>query len=159
MDGYGCWAIEKAKGWRIGAFELWFLRRLLRVPWTEEIQPVHPKGNQSWVFIGRTDAAAETPILPWCWERLKAGGEGCNRGWDGWMASWTQWTWMWVNSGSWWWTGKPSMLQSMEPQRFRQDWANELNWTRVVIDAGCFYLHKSKWVLNSGLSIGQFMNC
>ena len=59
MDGYGCWAIEKAKGWRIGAFELWFLRRLLRVPWTEEIQPVHPKGNQSWVFIGRTNTEAE----------------------------------------------------------------------------------------------------
>ena len=89
----------------------------------KEIQPVYPKGNQSWILIGRTDAEAEAPVLwppdaknwligkrPWCWERLKAGEEGNNRGWDGWMASLTQWTWVWVNSGSWWWTGKPGRL-------------------------------------------------
>ena len=64
---------------------------------------------------------------PWCWERLKAGGEGDNRGWDGWMASLTQWTWVWVNSGSWWWTGRPGMLQSMGLQRVGHDWATELN--------------------------------
>ena len=68
---------------------------------------------------------------PWCWERLKAGGEWANRGWDGinrgWMASLTQWTWVWVSSGSWWWTGKPGVLQSMEPQRVRYDWVTELN--------------------------------
>ena len=56
---------------------------------------------------------------PWCWERLKAGGEGDDRGWDGWMASPTRWTWVWVSSGSWWWTGKPGMLQSMGLQRVR----------------------------------------
>ena len=75
-----------------------------------EIQPVHPKGDQSWIFIGRTDADAETPILwppdrkNWlcCWERLRAGGEGDDRGWDGWMASPIQWTWVWVHSRSWW---------------------------------------------------------
>ena len=87
----------------------------------KEMQPVHPKQNQSWIFIGRT----ETPILwpyfdwceeltswkrPWCWERLKAGVEGDNRGWDGWVASPTQWTWVWASSGSWWWTGKPGVL-------------------------------------------------
>ena len=66
---------------------------------------------------------------PWCWERLKAGGGEDNRGWDGWMASPTQWTWVWVNSGSWWWTGKPGMLQSMGSQRVRNDWATEWNWT------------------------------
>ena len=65
----------------------------------------------------------------WCWERLKAEVEGGNRGWDGWMASPTQWTWVWVNSGSWWWTGRPCVLQSMGLQRVRQDWATELNWT------------------------------
>ena len=65
---------------------------------------------------------------PWCWERLKAGGEGDNKGWDGWMASATQWTWIWVSSGSWWWTGKPGVLQSMGSQRVRHDWATELNW-------------------------------
>ena len=81
----------------------------------KEIQAVHPKGDQSWVFIGRTDAEAETPIKvlatsweelthwkrPWCREGLGAGGEGDDRGWDGWMASPTRWAWIWVNSGSW----------------------------------------------------------
>jgi len=65
----------------------------------------------------------------WCWERLKAGGEGDNRGWDGWMASPTQWTWVWINSRNWWWTRRPGVLQSMESQRVRHNWATELNWT------------------------------
>ena len=64
---------------------------------------------------------------PWCWVRLKAGGDGDGRGWDGWMASLTQWTWVWVNSGSWWWTGMPGVLQSMGSQRVVYDWATELN--------------------------------
>ena len=64
----------------------------------------------------------------WCWEELGAGGEGDDRGWDGWMASLTQWTWIWVNSGSWWWTGRPGVLRFMGSQRVRQDWATELNW-------------------------------
>ena len=106
---------------------------------SKEIQPVHPKGNQSWILIGRTDAEAETLIL-WppdakSWligkdpERLKAGGEGDNRGWDGWMVSLTQWTWVWVSSGSWWWTGKPGVLQSVGSQTVEHDWVTELNWT------------------------------
>ena len=100
----------------------------------KEIQPVHPQGNQSLVLIGKTDAKTETPIFghpmwradsshwkrPWCRERLKAGGEGNDRGWDGWMASPTQRTWVWANSGSWWWTGKPGVLQSMGWQRVGQ---------------------------------------
>ena len=65
---------------------------------------------------------------PWCWERLKAGGEGDDRGWDGWMASLTQWSWVWVNSRSWWWTARPGVLQSMGSQRVGHDWATELNW-------------------------------
>ena len=107
----------------------------------KEIQPVYPKGNQSWIFIGRTDAEAETPVL---WppdaknyslektlilERLKVGGEEDDRGWDGWMASPTQWTWVWVNSRSWCWTGKSGILRSMGLQRVRHDWVTELNWT------------------------------
>ena len=109
------------------------------------IQPVHSKGNQSWIFTGRTDAEAETPILwspdakngqthwktPWCWEWLKAGGEGDDRGWDGWRASPTQWPWVWVNSRSWWWTGRPGMLQSMGSQRAGHYWATELNSTKM----------------------------
>ena len=66
---------------------------------------------------------------PWCWEGLGAGGEGDNRGWDGWMASRTRWTWVWVNSRSWWWTGRPGVLQFMGSQRVRCNWATELNWT------------------------------
>jgi len=67
----------------------------------------------------------------WCWARLRAGGEGDDRGWNGWMASLTQWTWVWVNSGSWWWTGRPGVLQSMGSQRVGHDWATELNWTEL----------------------------
>ena len=97
------------------------------------------------MFTGRTDAEAETPILwphdvksqfirkDWCWERLKTGGEENDRRWDGWMASPTQWTWVWASSGNWWWTGKPGMLQSMGLQRVRHDWATELNWQREWI--------------------------
>ena len=63
---------------------------------------------------------------PWCWEKMKAGGEGDDRGWDGWMASLTQWMWVWASSSSWWWTGKPGVLQSVGSQRVRHDWATEL---------------------------------
>ena len=106
----------------------------------KEIQSVNPKENQSWIFIGRTDAEAETPILwppdakSWligkdrCWERLKVVGERDDRGWDGWMESLTQWTWVWASSWSWWWTGKPVVLQSTGSERVRHDWVTELNW-------------------------------
>ena len=69
----------------------------------------------------------------WCWEGLGAGGEGDSRGWDGWMASPTWWTWVWVNSGSWWWTGRPAMLWFMGSQRIRHDWATELNWRKIEL--------------------------
>ena len=69
---------------------------------------------------------------PWCWEGLGAGGEGDDRGWDGWMASPTQWTWVWVNSRSWWWTGRPGMLRFMGSQRVGHDWATELNWDSIL---------------------------
>ena len=68
---------------------------------------------------------------PWCWEGLVAGGEGDNRGWDGWIASLTRWTWVWVNSGSWWWAGRPGVLRFMGSQRVGHDWATELNWTEA----------------------------
>ena len=112
----------------------------------KEIQPVHPKGNQCWIFTGSTDAEAEAPIVwppdaknkeltpwkrSWCWERLKAGGEGGDRGWDGWMESPTQWTRVWASSGSWWWTGKPGMPQSMGSQRDGHDRVTELNWDLI----------------------------
>jgi len=108
----------------------------------KEIQPVNPKRNQSWIFIERTNSEAETPILwppdakklthlkrPWCWERPKAGGEGDNKAWDGWMASPTLCTWVWASSRSWWCTGKSSVLQSMRLQGVRQN--SQLNWTYI----------------------------
>ena len=70
---------------------------------------------------------------PWCWERLKAGGEGDDRGWDGWMASAIRWTWLWASSGSWWWTGRLSVLQSVGSQRVRHDWVTELSWRASLV--------------------------
>ena len=77
---------------------------------------------------------------PWCWERLKVGGERDDRGWGSWMASPTQWTWVWVSSGSWWWTGKPGVLQSMGSQQVRHDWATELNWEQRFPTSGIYCL-------------------
>ena len=140
------WELDCAEGWALKNCCFWnvVLEKTLESPLDcKEIQPVHPEGDQSWVFIGRTDAEAETqtPVLwpprakswlierPWCWEGLGAGGEGDDRGWDGWMASLTRWTWVWVNSGSWWWTGRPGVLWFMGSQRVGHDWMTELNWT------------------------------
>ena len=102
----------------------------------KEIQPVNPQGNQSWIFIGRTNTKAETPVLwppdeknlTWCWEGLGAGGEGDDRARDGCMASPTWWTWVWANSGCWWLTGKPGVLQSMGSQirTLLSDWTEPI---------------------------------
>ena len=140
---YRCesWTVKKAECRRIDAFELWCWRRLLRVPWTAR------RSNQSMLKEISPGCSLETLMLklklqyfahlmqradflkrPWCWERLKAGGEGDDRGWDGWMASLTQWTWVWVNSGSWWWTGRPGVLWFTGSQRVRHDWETEVNW-------------------------------
>ena len=81
---------------------------------------------------------------PWCWEILKAGGERDNRGWDGWIASLTQQTWVWVNFGSWWWTRRPGVLQSMLSQSFKHDWATELN-CKYKRDRESFWHRHQKW--------------
>ena len=151
-QGYGfssghvwMWELNYRESWVPKNWCFWtvVLKMTLESPLDcKEIQPVYPKGNQSWIFIRRTDAEAETPILwppdvknkqwkrPWCWERLKAGGEVDNRGWDGWMASLMWWTWVLVSSGSWWWTGKPGMLQSMvSPKLDMNEW---LIWTELT---------------------------
>ena len=151
-QGYGfssgrvwMWELDCEESWAPKNWCFWtvVLEKTLESPLDcKEIQPVHPKGNQSLIFIERTDVEGETPILwpsdaknwltvkrLWCWERLKAGGEGDDRGWDGWMASLTQWTWVWVISRSWWWTGRPGVLQSMGSQRVGHDWVTALNWT------------------------------
>ena len=119
------WDLDYKESWVLknGCFWTVMLEKTLQRPLDcKEIKPVNPKGNQSWLFIVRTDAEAEAPILwppdsknwltgkDWCWERLKAGGEGDHRGWDGWMASPTLWTWVQESSGSWWWIGTPGLL-------------------------------------------------
>ena len=124
----GMWELDYKESWVLKNWCFWtvVLEKTLESPLgCKEIQPVHPKGDQSWVFIGKTDAKAETPILwppdannsywkrLWCWEWLKAGGEGDDRGWDSWMASPIQWTWIWSSPERWWWTGKPGMRQFM----------------------------------------------
>ena len=128
--------------WRIDAFELWCCRRLLRVPWTarrsnqsilKEISPGCSLKDWCWSWNSGTLATWCEKLTqlkrPWCWERLGAGGEGDDRGWDGWTASLTQWTWVWVNSGSWWWTGRPGVLWFTGSQGVGDDWVTELNWT------------------------------
>ena len=139
---YGCesWTIKKVEGRRINAFELWCWRRLLRVPWMAR------SSNQSilkdirlgvhwrdWCWSWNSNTLATwceelTHLkIPWCWERLRVGGEGDNRGWDGWMASPNQWTWVLADSGSWWWTWRPGVLQFMGSQRVGHNWSTELN--------------------------------
>ena len=142
---YGCesWNKKKAEHRRIDAFELCYWRRLLRVPWTAK------RSNQSipksvlnmhwkdWCWSWNSN-----PLATWCeelthwkwllwWEILKAGGEGDDREWDGWMASPTRWTWVWVNSRNWWWIGRPGVLQFMGSQRVGHDWVTERNWTVI----------------------------
>ena len=141
---YACesWTVKKAERWRIDAFELWWWRRLLRVPCTarrsnqsilKEISPgcslegmmLKPKLQYFGHLVWRVDSLEKTLMLG----GIGAGGEGDDRGWDGWMASLTRWTWVWANSGSWWWTGRPGMLWIMGSQRVGDNWATELNWT------------------------------
>ena len=122
MYRFESWTIKKAERQRIDAFELWCWRRLKSPLDCKEIHPVHPKGNllnihwKDWRWSWNSTTLApwckELTRLkrPWSWERLKAEGEGDNRGWDGWMASLTQWTWVWVSSRSWWRTGKAGVL-------------------------------------------------
>ena len=141
---YGCqsWTIKKAEHRRIDTFELWCWRRLWRVPWTartsnqsilKEISPGCSLEFWCWSWNSSSLATWCEELThwkrPWCWERLRAGGEGDNRGWDGWMASPTQWTWVRVDSGSWWWTGRPGILRFMGLQKGGHDWVTELNWT------------------------------
>ena len=114
------------------------LERLLRIPWTARrsnqsiLKEVSPECSlEGLMFKLKQYLATWCEELthwkrPWCWERLKAGGEGDNRGWDGWMASPTQWTWVWTHSGSQWWTEKSGMLQSIGSQRVRHNWVTEL---------------------------------
>ena len=134
LDCEASWA---PKNW---CFELWCWRRLLRVPWTarrsnqsilKEISPgcslegmmLKLKLQYFGHLMQRVDSLEKALML----EGLGAGGEGDHRGWDGWMASQTQWMWVWVNSGRWWWTGRPGVLRFMGSQRVGHDWATELN--------------------------------
>ena len=147
---YECesWTIKKAECQRTDDFELWCWRRLLRVPWTarrsnqfilKEISPgcsleglmLKLKLQHFGQLMQRADSFEKTLMLG----KIEAGGEGEDRGWDGWMVSLSQWTWVWVNSVSWWWTGKPGLLQSMRSQRVRHYWETKLNFrVKPILD-------------------------
>ena len=130
MYGYENWTIKKAECYRVDTFELQCWRRVLRVPWTAR------RPNQSILegmmlklklqYFGHIMEELTHWKRLWCWQGLGAGGERDDRGWDGWISSPTRWTWVWVNSGSWWWTGRPGVLQFMGSQRVGHDWATEL---------------------------------
>ena len=140
---YGCesWTVKKAECQRIDAFELWCWRRLLRVPWTarrfkqsilKEISPGCSLEGLNWKSNTLATSCEELTHWkrPWCWEGLGAGGEGDDREWDGWMSSPTRCSWVWVNSGSWWWTGRPGVRRFhgfAKSQTRLSDWT-ELNW-------------------------------
>ena len=147
MCGCESWTVKKAECRRIDAFELWCWRKLLRVPWTarrssqyilKEIRPgislegmiLKLKLHYFSHLMLKVDSLEKTLMLG----GIGAGGEGDDRGWDGWMASPTRWTWVWVNSGSWWCTGRPGMLRFMGSQRAGRDWATELSW-RIMYSA------------------------
>ena len=136
------WELDYKESWVPKNWCFWtvMLERTLESPLDcKEIQPVHPKRKsvlsvhwKDWCWSWNSDTLAiwweglTHWKRPWFWERLRAGVEGDDRGWDGWMASLSQWTWVWVNSGSWWWTGRPVVLQFMGLQRVGHDWVTEL---------------------------------
>ena len=215
------WELDSEESWAPKNWCFWtvVLEKTLESPLdSKKIQPVHPKGGQSWVFIGRTDVdqyfghlmwrvdslekslmlgriggrgrrgkqgmcwlecitdsmdiglgelrelvmdreawgpaihgVTKSPTrlsawteLNWCWERLRARREGDDRRWDGWVAPLTQWTWVWMDSGSWWWTGRPGMLWFMGLQRVPQDWAAGLNWTELTHSSNKTRLQNNK---------------
>ena len=143
------WELDCEEGWAPKNWCFWtvVLEKTLESPLDcKEIQPVHPKGNQSWVFFGRNDAKAKTPVLwpPHAKSWLIGKDSDAGRHWgqeekgktEDEMAGWqspTRWTWVWVNSGSRWWTGRPGVLQFMGSQRVRHHWATKLNWTELIL--------------------------
>ena len=170
---YGCesWTVKKAERWRIDAFEQWCWRRLLRVPWTARrsnqsiLKEISPECSLEGLMLKlklqyfghlfwRADSLEKTLML----ERLKAEEEGEDRGWDGWMASLTQWTWIWVNSRNWWWTGRPCMLRSMGLQRVRDNWGTELNWTDVFRNRFYYLNHWHLLISSSWLTKNLLWN-
>ena len=170
---YGCesWTIKKARLHWIDVFELWCWRRLLRVPWTarRSNQSILKEINPEYLMEGLMlklqyfSHLMQEPThwkRPWCWERLRAGGEGGDRGWDGWMASPTQWTWVWVSSGSWWWAGRPGVLQSMELQRVGYDWVTALDWNigGWFLIFSIFIMYSSVDFCNQIISATKLMN-
>ena len=171
------WELDSEESWAPKNWRFWTVvleKTLESLLDSKEIQPVHPKGDQSWVFIGRSDVEDAIPILwppnakswligkkLWHWEGLGAGGEVDDQRWDGWMASLTRWTGVWVNSGSWWWTGRPGMLRFMGLQRVGHYWVTELNnslgWCHLHI-RDCYFSLQS-WFQLVSLPAWHFAWC
>ena len=162
---YECesWTVKKAECWRIDAFELWCWRWFLRVPWTarrsiqsilKKISPEYSLEVWCWSWNSNTLATwCEEPIhwkSPWCWERLKAGGEGDDRGWDDWMASPMWWTWVWVGSGSWW-RDREAWRAAVHGVRKESDTTEQVNLT----ESSCLLENLSPQRLISGCILKQ----
>ena len=150
-EGYGflsshvwMWELDYKQSWVPKNWCFWtsVLEKTLRVPWTARrsnqsiLKDISPECSLEGLmlklklqYFGHLMWRADSFEKTWCWERLKAEGKGDDRGWDGWMASQTWWTWVWVNCGSWWWTGRPGVLWFMGSQRVGHDWVTELKWT------------------------------
>ena len=172
------WELDCEESWALKNWSFWtvVLEKTLENPLDcKEIQPVHSKGNQSWIFIGRTDAKAEAPTpdghlmqrtdsfeKTLMLEKIEGRRRRGRQVWDGWMASPTQWTWVWVNSSSWWWTGRPGVLWFMGSQRVGHNWATEqqgsilyvklLNESVAILKHESahfkYYMHNSCYLLN-----------
>ena len=168
------WELDCEEAWVLKNWCFWtvVLEKTLEGPLDcKEIQPFHSEGDQPWDFFGRNDAKAEAPVLwpphgkSWLIGKDSDVGrdwgqeeKGDDPGWDGWMASWTQWTWVWVNSRRWWWTGRPGVLRFMGSQRVRHDWATELNWTEGNIQSHTWLMEMSNWHSFWGSILRQNLN-
>ena len=170
------WELDNEEGWALKNWCFWTVvsEKTLESPLNcKEIQLVHSEGSalgflwkewcSSWNSSTLATSCKELTLATsceklthwkrlWCWEGLGAGGRGDDRGWDGWMASLTRWTWIWANSGRWWWTGRPGVLQFTGSQRVGHDWATELNWIDVQAIFSCTHFNGSYFSVNSFLS-------
>ena len=174
-QGYGfssghvwVWELDYKESWALKNWCFWTVvleKTLESLLDCNEIQPVLNILWKDWCWSWSSNSLAiwweELTLLkrPECWERLKAGREGNNRGWDGWRASLTQWTWAWINFRSWWWTGRPGGLQTMGSQRVEHDWVTELNWiVWIFLSLALTFLLLPPWIKYTSYSMDVGFN-
>ena len=164
------WELDCEESWALKNWCFWtvLLEKSLDSPWTarrsnqsilKEISPEYYWKDWCWSWNSNTLATWCEELThwkrPWCWERLMAGGEEHDRAWDCWMASLTQWAWVWASFGSWWWTGKPGMLHSMELQRVGHDWTTELSPSIILVKNGIIHQYEHFFIIPSSIYVIQ----